>query len=207
MNTLNTTQRLKKAGYKVAPRSLLKKYDFGFRILIPMKLSLTLLFVLAATCMFAQESEVNQPTDFLNKDFHLDRRSKLREKLPPNSVAVFFSNAVRNRANDVDYVFHQDPDFFYLTGYREPNSVLLIFKDKQTAANGSIYDDIIFVQARNPQSEMWTGRRLGENGVKNDLGLKQVFTGKEFARYNVDFSKFDQVLFYDFKNDVRDNAR
>jgi Xaa-Pro aminopeptidase len=54
---------------------------------------------------------------------------------------------------------------------------------------------------------MWTGRRLGENGVKNELGLKQVFTGKEFARYNLDFSKFDQVLFFDFKNDVRDNAR
>lgn len=161
------------------------------------------MFVLAAITVFAQDE--NHPKDFLNKDFHQDRRAKLQEKLPPNSVAVFFSNAVRNRSNDVNYVFHQDPDFFYLTGYREPNSVLLVFKEKQTAANGTQYDNIIFVQDRNPQSEMWTGRRLGTNGVKNDLGFQHVFTNKEFKKYNLDFSKFDQVLFFDFKNDVRDN--
>ncbi|MFM7486999.1 MAG: aminopeptidase P N-terminal domain-containing protein, partial [Cytophagales bacterium] len=75
------------------------------------------------------------PADFLSKDFHKNRREKLREKLPLNSVAVFFASPVRNRANDVDYVYHQDPDFFYLTGYREPNAVLFIFKENQTAAN------------------------------------------------------------------------
>jgi Xaa-Pro aminopeptidase len=73
----------------------------------------------------------DMPTDFLSKEWHKERRQKLREKLPANSVAVFFANAVRNRSNDVDYVYHQDPDFYYLTGYREPNAVLLIFKDKQ----------------------------------------------------------------------------
>jgi Xaa-Pro aminopeptidase len=168
-----------------------------------MKRCLPFIFALATISAFSQEDD--KPKDFLNKDFHLERRAKLREKLPANSVAVFFSNAIRNRANDVNYVFHQDPDFYYLTGYKESNSVLLIFKEKQTAANGTEYDDIIFVQPRNMQSEMWNGRRLGTNGVKEELGLKQVFTNKEFAKYNLDFSKFDQVLFFDFKNDVRDN--
>ena len=79
---------------------------------------------------FALGQPENSPTDFLSKDFHLDRRQKLREKLPPNSVAVFFSNATRNRSNDVDYEFHQDPDFYYLTGYKEPHSLLLVFKDR-----------------------------------------------------------------------------
>ncbi len=45
-------------------------------------------------------------------DFHKTRRTALRKELPPNSVAVFFANPVRNRANDVDYVYHQDPNFF-----------------------------------------------------------------------------------------------
>jgi len=153
----------------------------------------------------AQESDL--PGDFLPKDFHNDRRQKLRESLPANSVAVLFASAVRNRANDVDYIYHQDPDFYYLTGYKEPDAVLFIFKEKQVASNGEKYDEIIFVQPRNAQREMWTGRRLGDQGTKTTLGLNQAFNNSEFKRYNTDFTKFAQVLFFDFKNDVRDSPR
>jgi Xaa-Pro aminopeptidase len=145
------------------------------------------------------------PKDFLAKEFHQERRSTLRENLPPNSVAVFFANAVRNRSNDVDYMYHQDPDFYYLTGYKEPHAVLLIFKEKQTAANGTAYDEIIFVQPKNALSEMWTGRRLGDAGTKDATGIQQAFNNVEFQKYNVDFRKFDQILFFDFNNDVRDD--
>ena len=145
------------------------------------------------------------PADFLSKDFHKERRQKLREKLPRNSVAVFFANPVRNRANDVDYIYHQDPNFFYLTGYKEPDAILLVFKENQKAANGSRYDEIIFVQPKDAMKELWTGRRLGDEGVKNLLGFEQSFNNTEFKKYNVDFSKFDQILFYDFLNDVRNN--
>jgi Xaa-Pro aminopeptidase len=51
------------------------------------------------------------PTDYLSAAFHKERRQAFRAKMPKNSVAVFFGNPVRNRANDVDYVYHQDPDF------------------------------------------------------------------------------------------------
>jgi len=153
------------------------------------------------------QDAADQPKDFLTKDFHKDRRQKLRESLPANSVAIFFANPVRNRANDVDYVYHQDPDFYYLTGYKEPDAVLLIFKDTQTAANGSAYQEIIFVQPRNVLQEMWTGRRLGDAKTKELLGFEQAFNNTEFKKYNVDFSKFAQVLFFDFHNDIRDDAR
>ncbi|GAB1444564.1 MAG: aminopeptidase P family protein [Cyclobacteriaceae bacterium] len=152
--------------------------------------------------LFAQS---DLPGDFLSKEFHKERRQKLREKMPPNSVSVFFANPVRNRANDVDFVYHQDPNFFYLTGYTEPDAVLLIFKDNQIAANGKFYNEIIFVQPRDAMREMWTGRRLGDAGVKNTLGFEQSFNNTEFKKYNVDFSKLSQVLFYDFFNDVRNN--
>lgn len=163
------------------------------------------LSILFANFTLAQNPDL--PEDFLNKDWHKERRQNLREKLPDNSVAVFFANAVRNRSNDVNYVYHQDPDFYYFTGYKEPDAVLLIFKDKQTANNGTQYDEIIFVQPRNEQAEMWTGRRLGDKGVKDRLGLEQAFNNTEFKKYNVDFSTFSEILFYDFKNDVRDNPR
>ncbi len=169
------------------------------------KLALSLVFF-ASLQSFGQGS-ADLPADFLTQDFHKGRRISLREKLPPNSVALFFASPVRNRSNDVDFTYHQDPNFYYLTGYKEPDAVLLIFKDKQTASNGTLYDEVIFVQPRSVLGEMWTGRRLGDEGVKKQLGLSQAFNNTEFKKYNVDFSKFDAILFNDFENDVRDNPK
>lgn len=166
-----------------------------------MKKFIACVVVLAGPICFAQNPDL--PSDFLSKDFHFQRREKLRALLPQNSVAVFFANAVRNRSNDVDYAYHQDPDFFYLTGYKEPHAVLLIFKEKQTAANGTQYNEIIFVQPRNPIREMWTGRRLGDTQTKEQLGFEQAFNNTEFEKYKLDFAAFKSVLFFDFKNDVR----
>lgn len=152
---------------------------------------------------FAQK---DLPTDYLTADFHKDRRAKLRASMPANSVAVFFANAIRNRANDVDYVYHQDPNFYYLTGYKEPHAVLLIFSEDQTNGDDT-YNEMIFVQKRNAMAEMWTGYRLGVEGVKEKLGFTQVFNGEDFKDIPIDFSLFDKVLFTEFKNDVRDSKR
>jgi Xaa-Pro aminopeptidase len=170
-----------------------------------MKTAPYFIFCLIAISAFAQKN-TDLPDDFLDKEFHKERRAKLRESLPQNSVAVFFANAVRNRSNDVDYIYHQDPDFYYLTGYKEPNAVLFIFKEKQSSANGQQYDEILFVQPRDALRELWDGRRLGDAGAKERLGFEQVFNNIEFQKYNVDFNKFDQILFFDFKNDVRDDG-
>jgi len=170
-----------------------------------LKYCLILILFIGSGFSFAQE--ILEPEDFLSKEFHQDRRNKLRAALPSNSVAVFFANAERNRANDVDYVYHQDPDFYYLTGYREPDAILFIFKDEQVKSDGSKYSEIIFVQPRNEFYEMWTGRRLGDEGVKTKLALAEVFNNTDFKDYRLDFSKFEAILFTDFKNDVRDDAR
>ncbi len=95
--------------------------------------------------LFAQKGT---PTDYLSSNFHKERREAFRKAMPENSVAVFFANAVRNRANDVDYVYHQDPDFYYLTGYKEPHSVLVIFSESQTNADGKSYNELLYVQER-----------------------------------------------------------
>ncbi|AOW19854.1 aminopeptidase P N-terminal domain-containing protein [Urechidicola croceus] len=144
------------------------------------------------------------PTDYLSSEFHKNRREALRKSMPENSVAVFFANAVRNRANDVDYVYHQDPNFYYLTGYNEPHAVLLIFSEEKEV-NDVITNELIYVQKRDASAEMWTGRRLGVEGVGANLGFSNVFNGEDFKDLNIDFSSFDKVLFTDFKNDVRDS--
>ena len=139
------------------------------------------LFVIAVFgfLFIAKAQEQYLPQDFLKKEFHIDRRDALRELMPSNSVAVFFANPVRNRANDVEYVYHQDPNFYYLSGYREPHALLLVFKDNQNI-NGKEVNEILFVQERNEYAEMWTGKRLGVKGAQDDLGFRVAYNGGEF---------------------------
>ncbi|MBK7870698.1 MAG: aminopeptidase P N-terminal domain-containing protein [Saprospiraceae bacterium] len=163
----------------------------------------TLLFLfLFIISQFSTAQET--PKDYLSGDFHKERREALRKLMPKNAVAVFFANPVRNRANDVDFQYHQDPDFYYLTGYNEPHSVLLIFSDWQESATGEKYNEIIFTQSRNPQAEMWTGRRLGAEGAETKLGFKTAVDHQKFKDYGLEFKQFSKVMFFDFQNDIRD---
>jgi Xaa-Pro aminopeptidase len=146
------------------------------------------------------------PSDYLSKEFHKSRREVLRSKMPQNSVAVVFANSIRNRANDVNYVFHQDPNFYYLTGYKEPNAVLVMFSEEQTNEKGELYSEMIFVQERNKQAEMWNGKRLGIEGAKSELGFSQAYNGRDFAKMFIDFKKFDTVFIEKFEDDYRNLA-
>ena len=143
------------------------------------------------------------PQDYLKSDFHKGRRDAFRQQMPKNSVAVLFANPIRNRSNDVDFVYHQDPNFYYLTGYKEPHAVLVIFSENQSNAEGELYDEILYVQERNAKYEQWTGYRLGVEGAKQKLGFKVVFNGKEFLNSDIDFAKFDAVMYLDFFDDYR----
>ncbi|WP_299465013.1 aminopeptidase P N-terminal domain-containing protein [uncultured Microscilla sp.] len=169
-----------------------------------LKSILLLLWVLYYAAGTAQAQ--SEPTDFLDKAFHKQRRDALRQLMPAKSVAVFFANPVRNRANDVEYVYHQDPEFYYLTGYREPHALLLIFKESQTNATGDKYNEVLFVQPKSAYMEMWTGRRLGIKGAKNKLGFAQVYNNDKFQDFSINFTQFNKVLHYRLPNDVRNGG-
>ena len=144
--------------------------------------------------------------DLLTKEFHQGKRQALRNLLPENSLAVFFSNPIRNRSNDVDFEYHQDPDFYYLTGLREPNSMLIIFKEKQLIDSIQT-DEIIFIQDRDSKKEIWIGRILGKSGVKEILGFDRIKINNEFADFEFNFSSFGKIFHKSFHDDVRDNLR
>ncbi|MDH5249523.1 MAG: aminopeptidase P family protein [Cyclobacteriaceae bacterium] len=143
-----------------------------------------------------------KPDDLLTPAFHKAKRDDLRRIMPPNSVAVFFSNPVRSRANDGSYKYHQDPNFYYLTGHTEPHAVLFIFKETQLI-NKAELNEIIFVRQHNALKELYDGARLGKEGAREQLKFEVAYEGTEFMNFKIDFSAFDKVLFYDFFNDVR----
>ncbi len=164
--------------------------------------SFLLIFLCGYNSLWAQ---ADLPTDYLSAEFHEGRREALRERMPENSVAVVFAYPVRNFSNDVDYIYHANPDMYYFTGYREPNAILFIFKEKQTAATGTQYDELFFVQERNEQAEKWNGRRLGVEGVKNKLGFKNVYTGAAFNDFNIDFTNIQKIIAPGLPKDVSDS--
>ena len=76
----------------------------------------------------------------------------------PSAVAVLPAAPVFVRNNDVDHEYRQDSDFFYLTGFDEPESVAVLdSKERKT---------ILFVRPRDPDREIWDGPRAGVEGAK-----------------------------------------
>ena len=168
-----------------------------------MRKPFSLLFGLfMATLCFAQE---DLPKDYLPPAFHKGRRDALRALMPPRSVAVIFAYPSRVFSKDVDYPYHPNPDLYYFSGYKEPNAVLLIFKEPQRAPGGGEYKELFFIQQRDPQAEQWTGRRLGVEKVKSELGFDSVFNGGDFRRYPIDLSSLDHILFAGIPDDIHDD--
>lgn len=142
--------------------------------------------------------------DLLPKNFHAKRRNVLRELMPEGSVAIIFSNPIRNRSNDVDYEYHQDPNFYYLSGFREPNSLLLIFKE-DIVIDSVKTNEILYIPEKDAEKEVWTGRQLGTQGAMEKLGIKLAKKNTIFTEKNFDFSVFSEVIYINPADDIRDD--
>jgi Xaa-Pro aminopeptidase len=184
------------------------RYTFPKKCLLYLALSFACCQAMAQPAPVQKDDEF-LPKDYLTKEFHAGRRAALRDIMPANSVVAVFASPTRNFSNDVDYFYHQNPDMYYFTGYKEPHSMLLIFKEPQTDSAGNTYDEILYVQKKNAQAEQWTGKRLGTEGAKTKLGFKNAFNGEDFQKLSINFARFDKVIFNTLPADVsrtRDNA-
>ncbi|KTD76539.1 Xaa-Pro aminopeptidase [Legionella waltersii] len=102
------------------------------------------------------------------------RRNQLASQLPPDSVAIIPAAHELLRNGDAHYRFRQDSDFYYLTGYNEPDALLII-------AAGKDNESILFNRSRNPAEEQWTGKRLGQEGAVHELGMSRAFPITELS--------------------------
>lgn len=95
-----------------------------------------------------------------------ERRRRLRASLPDNALAIVAAahEVIRNR--DAEYPFRQSSDFWYLTGFTEPDAVLVMAPNQP---------DRLFVRPRDPNQEVWTGRRLGPERVHAHLGIDEGY--------------------------------
>jgi len=86
-----------------------------------------------------------------------------------DAIAVIPAAPVRLRNNDVEYAYRQDSDFFYLTGFAEPESVAVLIPGREQGQY------VLFVRDRDLTRETWDGRRAGPAGAKRNFGADDAF--------------------------------
>src|SRR5262245_66323127 len=98
---------------------------------------------------------------------YAERRRRLLERMG-RSVLVVFAAPLSSRNNDVEHEFRQDSDFHYLTGFDEPEAVLVLSGVREESF-------ALFVRPRDPEREVWDGPRAGVDGAAAEFGATVSF--------------------------------
>ena len=112
----------------------------------------------------------------------------------PGAAFVVASNLELIRNYDVTYPFRQDSNFFYLTGWDEPDSFLVLLPSGDHP--GRNYKMVLFVPPRDPEREMWDGERHGVEGAVSVFGADEAYPTSEFAKRMPQLLKGVEKLYY-----------
>ncbi|WP_417498693.1 Xaa-Pro aminopeptidase [Methylophaga sp.] len=142
------------------------------------------------------------------------RRQHLMDIMGPDTIAVLPNAPVANRNRDVDYPYRSDSSFHYLTGFDEPESVLVLIPGREHG------EYILFCRERDLDKEIWDGYRAGQEGAIAEFGaddsypisdlddiLPGLLEGKEKVYYTMgNQPSFDQHM-VSWLNHLRQAAR
>ncbi|MCQ3017047.1 Xaa-Pro aminopeptidase [Pseudomonas tremae] len=103
------------------------------------------------------------------KSEYARRRKALMAQMEPNSIAILPAAAVAIRNRDVEHVYRQDSDFQYLSGFPEPEAVVVLIPGREYG------EYVLFCRERNPERELWDGLRAGQEGAIRDFGADDAF--------------------------------
>lgn len=99
----------------------------------------------------------------------ITRREKMIAQMANNSVAFVGANKEVTRSNDTEYSFCQNKNFYYLTGFNEPDAVLMLVK----RASGES-TSVLFCRDKDPLQEIWHGRRVGAVVAQSEYGVDEA---------------------------------
>jgi Xaa-Pro aminopeptidase len=127
-----------------------------------------------------------------------ERRKRVLAALNPGVMLVFAApSAIRN--NDVEHEYRQDSDFYYLTGFDEPESVLVLTTRGEQPFS-------LFVRPRDPEREVWDGARAGVDGAIAEFGASAAFPIAELAAKLPELLQDQERLFYRLGKDHQFDA-
>ncbi len=119
--------------------------------------------------------------------------TEFMRRMDPKSVAIIPAAREAVRSHDTNYRYRQNSDFFYLTGFEEPDAIAVI-----TPAQEKKFT--LFVRPRDPEQEIWNGYRAGVEGAVRDYNADQAFPISEFDEKLPQILDGPSVLYYAFGN-------
>ncbi len=128
------------------------------------------------------------------------RREQLMAKIG-NGTAIFGSAPMAVMHNDVEYVYRQDSDFYYLTGFNEPDAVAVI------APHHAEHKFILFVQPKEREKEIWTGYRVGVDAAKEKYGADAAYLISELDEKLPQYLEQGDKIYYHMGRDERLNHK
>ena len=129
----------------------------------------------------------------LPRSEYIRRRQHLMSQMDAGGIAIIPAAPELIRNRDAEFPYRQDSDFYYLTGFNEPEALLVLVPGR---AEG---EHVLLCRERNPEMETWTGRRAGQQGAVADYEMDEAFSISEadtvlpelMAARNVVYSAFD----------------
>ena len=106
----------------------------------------------------------------------LRRRQALLAKMAPASAALIFAAPEVTRSNDTEYPYRQNSDFWYFTGFNEPEAVLILIKSDEQHSHS-----VLFNRVRDLTAETWFGRRLGQEAAPAALAVDRALAWDEIG--------------------------
>ena len=112
-------------------------------------------------------------------------------RMHPNSVAIIPAARESVRSHDTHYRYRQNSDFFYLTGFEEPDAIAVVAPAKEKKFT-------LFVRPRDREREIWEGYRAGVDGAVSDYSADEAFPLSEFDEKLVEILDGPSALYYAF---------
>lgn len=105
------------------------------------------------------------------------RRNAVFAEMADNSVMVLMSTEPRIYTNDVDFMYRQENNLYYLTNLKQQNATLVLAK------RGAVRHAVLFIPKRNPQFETWNGHMYSNEEAKSISGVETIFDAAEFPAF------------------------
>jgi Xaa-Pro aminopeptidase len=140
---------------------------------------------------FSSIATLAQPL-VLDMDIFAERRRVFTEHMSSGSVAIFPSKPVYQRNLDVDYDYRQESNFYYLSGFQEPESIVLLNPTHPR------YKFVLFVRKRDARRETYDGPRAGIDGAMKDFRADTAFTYDDFSSAIPSLLQYDRTIYYTF---------
>ncbi len=124
------------------------------------------------------------------------RRQQLMRMTADGAVIIVRAAPERIRNNDVHYPYRQDSDFLYLTGFREPNAMLVLLPDANAGQS------IMFCREKDETREMWDGPMAGLTGMVEQFGMDRAFAIDKAVKQLPNLLKGRERIYYDLGRDI-----